>query len=151
MLLQKRLNYLNFNIQLCLYHLLWMSQYEFVVYFPTRNRRTPLACYQPFLWQDSVVSICNKKRHFTHVYFIFLLTVEFLWACWACYVPIFVFLETKKKRIIMLEYHNFWYFNILVSDTANRVSYTNQTPQKKRRLTYQCIPGRKGQTQLVFK
>ncbi|XP_060607998.1 uncharacterized protein LOC132760117 isoform X2 [Ruditapes philippinarum] len=36
------------------------------------------------------------------------------------------------------------------SETSNRVIYTNQTPRKKRKLTYQFVPG-KGQTKLVFK
>ncbi|KAH3696134.1 hypothetical protein DPMN_083597 [Dreissena polymorpha] len=35
-------------------------------------------------------------------------------------------------------------------DVTNRMAMTSSTPSKKRRLTYQKMPGRRGQTKLVF-
>ncbi|XP_053394083.1 uncharacterized protein LOC128555536 [Mercenaria mercenaria] len=59
---------------------------------------------------------------------------------------------TNDSPPMDLEYDNSQLNRILQNrqDTSNRAIYTNQTPRKKRKLTYQSVPG-KGQTKLVFK
>jgi len=44
-------------------------------------------------------------------------------------------------------------FSIILSTelTERRVVFTSQTPSKRQKLTYEKIPGRRGQTKLVFK